>query len=337
MEGQAAASTGGFLRWRNWANGPYGPFLPCKLLIQMASNRSRALIWAFEHLSRGVYIAQIVAARSPTRLWAQQAESLSRMAPRATEAAGDPCRDRPWRQKPRWGRSFVCDRLRRGFWKGDENPRNGRLNPGCIQQVSAGVSTVRHVFDLGGKHSCLPRRDSSRRSACEKPLLGHRAAARDHSRQRRVPRQAESRRHICRLVKCKALPAQFLSLVILLPHLALGQSAPTATQWAFETAEVHRSAPATRERGGFLPEGFECRGVTMLKLIATAYSVNTDLVLGGPDWLGSDRFDIAAKAPRGLASPAALLGMLQALLADRFGLAVHDERRDMPVYLLAVG
>jgi uncharacterized protein (TIGR03435 family) len=131
-----------------------------------------------------------------------------------------------------------------------------------------------------------------------------------------------------------------LSLVILLPHVALEQSSTTqpSTQPAFEMADVHTSAPGAREGCVFLPGGrFECHGATTLTLIATAYSVNTDLVLGGPDWLSADRIDITAKAPPGQASKEAILGMLQTLLADRFGLAVHDERKDMPVYLLAVG
>jgi uncharacterized protein (TIGR03435 family) len=127
-----------------------------------------------------------------------------------------------------------------------------------------------------------------------------------------------------------------LSLVMLLPHVALAQS--TTTQPAFEMADVHPSTPGAKEGCVFPPGGrFECQGATMLKLIATAYSVSADLVLEGPDWLGADRFDITAKAPPGPASPEALLRMLQTLLADRFGLAVHDEREDVPVYLLTVG
>ncbi len=120
-----------------------------------------------------------------------------------------------------------------------------------------------------------------------------------------------------------------LSLGIFLTHAALGQS--------FLAADVRISAPGAREVGGFMPDGrLECRGKTMLKLIAMAYSVNTDWVLGGPDWLAADRFDVTAKAPSSQASPAALREMLQALLAERFQLAVHAERKDMPVYLLAV-
>jgi len=127
-----------------------------------------------------------------------------------------------------------------------------------------------------------------------------------------------------------------LILSILLPCALLAQTTPPRAE--FETADIHASAPGTREGGGFLPEGrFECRGTTVLRLIATAYNVNTDRVVGGPDWLGSDRFDITAKAPPRRTAPAALQGMLQSLLADRFGLDVHKDQKDLPVYLLTVG
>jgi uncharacterized protein (TIGR03435 family) len=123
---------------------------------------------------------------------------------------------------------------------------------------------------------------------------------------------------------------------ILLAHLAFAQA--SATRQAFEAADVRVSAPGTRDEGGFLPEGrSERRGATMLDLIGTAYNMNTDLILGGPDWVASDRFDIVAKAPSRQAAPGALREMLQLLLADRFGLAVHNEQRNMPVYLLTVG
>jgi uncharacterized protein (TIGR03435 family) len=55
----------------------------------------------------------------------------------------------------------------------------------------------------------------------------------------------------------------------------------------------------------------------------------------GPDWLGSDKFDIVAKFPQhsgdSQAGP-----RLQKLLADRFKLAFHRESKEMPVYALVV-
>jgi len=120
-----------------------------------------------------------------------------------------------------------------------------------------------------------------------------------------------------------------LTLIILLSHLALGQS--------FATVDVHPSAPGTAERGGFFPGGrFDLRGATMLTLIAMAYGVDTGRILGGPAWLNTSRFDVIAQAPSATPSAEALQAMLQALLADRFQLAAHHDQKDMPVYLLTV-
>jgi bla regulator protein blaR1 len=87
------------------------------------------------------------------------------------------------------------------------------------------------------------------------------------------------------------------------------------------------------------------RGFTAAGLIRSAYQVQEFQIVGGPEWIDRDRFDIvavseadAARAtapqPPGQSSRAQL--MLRALLADRFGLAVRKERREMPVYALVL-
>jgi uncharacterized protein (TIGR03435 family) len=75
---------------------------------------------------------------------------------------------------------------------------------------------------------------------------------------------------------------------------------------------------------------------TMVDLIRAAYGVDPDKVLGGPSWLESDRFNVIAKtAP---ATPyASAMSMLQALLADRFQLAIHKDTRPMAAYALTLG
>ncbi|HLK68173.1 MAG TPA: TIGR03435 family protein [Bryobacteraceae bacterium] len=120
-------------------------------------------------------------------------------------------------------------------------------------------------------------------------------------------------------------------LLVLLPLVGMAQP-------AFQTAEIHGSTAGAIESSGFLPDGrFECRGTSLLKLIAIAYNVNTDAVVGGPDWLGSEQFDVAAKAAVRQSSTAALQVMLQTLLAQRFGLVIHRDRKELSVYLLEVG
>jgi uncharacterized protein (TIGR03435 family) len=85
-----------------------------------------------------------------------------------------------------------------------------------------------------------------------------------------------------------------------------------------------------------LPGGrFTARNIALRFLIRTAYRLQDDQIVGGPDWLTSDRFDIEAKAGDG-ASPTELLPMMQALLADRFKLAAHHDTKDLPIYALVL-
>jgi uncharacterized protein (TIGR03435 family) len=128
-----------------------------------------------------------------------------------------------------------------------------------------------------------------------------------------------------------------ISLTIFVSSAALGQ--PAATTPAFEMADVHVTPPGGPSRdAGFIPGGrFEVRGATMLELISTAYGVDDDdRILGGPAWLDTDKFDIIAKAPAGTPQTA-LQPMLQALLADRFKLAIHNDTKPLPIYALIVG
>jgi uncharacterized protein (TIGR03435 family) len=89
------------------------------------------------------------------------------------------------------------------------------------------------------------------------------------------------------------------------------------------------------------------RNVALKDLIAAAYGMADipplvpDRILGGPDWIGSERYNIDAKAstefhfaPGG--PPKDMLLMLRSLLDDRFKLVAHRETRDMPIFELVV-
>jgi uncharacterized protein (TIGR03435 family) len=78
----------------------------------------------------------------------------------------------------------------------------------------------------------------------------------------------------------------------------------------------------------------DIRYMSLSRLILTAYRLKP-YQLSGPDWMWSQRFDIMAKLPEG-ASKAQVPEMLQALLAERFKLAIHRERKEQPVYALVV-
>lgn len=73
----------------------------------------------------------------------------------------------------------------------------------------------------------------------------------------------------------------------------------------------------------------------MIDLIRIAWGIDADKVVGGPNWLEFDRFDVAAKAPPST-PPATVNLMLQALLADRFRLALHKDTRPFPVFALTI-
>jgi uncharacterized protein (TIGR03435 family) len=77
---------------------------------------------------------------------------------------------------------------------------------------------------------------------------------------------------------------------------------------------------------------------SLRKITLWAYGIPDDreYALIGPDWLATERFDIQATFPADT-PPEQVRLMTQALLAERFKLALHRESRQMPIYVLVVG
>ncbi len=71
-------------------------------------------------------------------------------------------------------------------------------------------------------------------------------------------------------------------------------------------------------------------------LILMAYQVPRQQVVGGPTWMKTDEYDVDAVASEDIKSEEQFRAMLQKLLADRFQLVVHREKREMSVYNLEV-
>ncbi len=114
-----------------------------------------------------------------------------------------------------------------------------------------------------------------------------------------------------------------------------GQPAP-----AFEVASV-KVSPAREGTAGFTamdsdPAMVRYSNITLHLLIAIAYKFDSRLITGGPPWLDSDKYDVSAKMPPGTPKDQ-VPAMLQALLADRFKLALHRETKDQRAYFLVVG
>jgi uncharacterized protein (TIGR03435 family) len=107
---------------------------------------------------------------------------------------------------------------------------------------------------------------------------------------------------------------------------------------AFEVASVklNKSGDSRVIGGRTQPGGrFTMANVQLREIIRLAYRLQSFQVLGGPNWINSDRFDIVAKA-ESRAAPEQLWLMLRTLLAERFKLAVHNDTRELPVFALVV-
>jgi uncharacterized protein (TIGR03435 family) len=80
---------------------------------------------------------------------------------------------------------------------------------------------------------------------------------------------------------------------------------------------------------------FTVSNITVKRLIQDAYRIKDFQISGGPGWIRSELFDIAAK-PDGPVRYEQFPQMLQFLLAERFQLAIKTDTREMPVYALVV-
>ncbi len=131
----------------------------------------------------------------------------------------------------------------------------------------------------------------------------------------------------------------FFGLAALFSGAAFGQQAAQG-KTEFDVASVKPAAPPTgnvvmRRMTNPDPGMVKYTNVTLKMLIAAAYEVK-EFQISGPDWLNGDGFDVQAKIPAG-ASKEQIPLMLQALLADRFKLAIHREQRSLNVYALVIG
>ena len=101
----------------------------------------------------------------------------------------------------------------------------------------------------------------------------------------------------------------------------------------FEVATIKPSDPSVRAAIQTQGDRVEFRGVAIRVPLGQAFHVRPIYVFG-EDWLDT-KFDIAAKLPAG-ATAQQIPEMLRALLTERFGIRMHTETRQMPVYALTI-
>lgn len=107
---------------------------------------------------------------------------------------------------------------------------------------------------------------------------------------------------------------------------------------SFEVATIKPTQPGEQRRM-FTVQGRSLKTVnsTVLGLISLSYGVQQKQIVNAPDWMSAEHFDIDAEpdAP-GQPNKQQLMTMVQKLLADRFQLKFHKEKRDMSAYVLTV-
>jgi hypothetical protein len=105
--------------------------------------------------------------------------------------------------------------------------------------------------------------------------------------------------------------------------------------------EVVTIKPSRREG---LDKGFGMRGrhftvnnEGFIELVTLAYRLHLRQIVGAPSWAESDKYDTEGEADgEGVPSLDQYRIMLRKMLADRFHLAFHMEKRELPVYVLTV-
>jgi uncharacterized protein (TIGR03435 family) len=90
------------------------------------------------------------------------------------------------------------------------------------------------------------------------------------------------------------------------------------------------------------PDGLNITNAPLKVLIQQAYGVEENQVIGLPNGLSSERYDVEAKVDSSDVpklhdlDPHQRMRMLQPVLAERFQLKVHQETRELPVYELVL-
>ncbi len=126
---------------------------------------------------------------------------------------------------------------------------------------------------------------------------------------------------------------------LILGAVAIAQTDPPATDLSprFEVASIKPAAPEERRMliGRGPGGGISITNMTLKQMIQNAWHILPFQISGGPAWVDSARYNIVAKPENKPASGEISL-MLQALLEDRFQLAIHSETKELPVYALVL-
>ncbi len=107
---------------------------------------------------------------------------------------------------------------------------------------------------------------------------------------------------------------------------------------SFDVATIKPSKPEQQGKG-FRVQGrrFTTINTSLTDLITFAYGLHPKQVVGGPEWMGTEKFDLEGQPDLpGSPNDAQWKGMIKKLLTERFGLAFHHDKKELSVYALTV-
>jgi len=117
----------------------------------------------------------------------------------------------------------------------------------------------------------------------------------------------------------------------------VGLQAQVQRSLAFGVASVKPNHSEQRESFSRTPTGITYLNVTLQLLLLSAFGLRDFQIVGGPNWLTTDRFDVIAKAPEGTIPHGDDISlMLQSLLIDRFNLVARLETKPSRIYALTM-
>ena len=136
--------------------------------------------------------------------------------------------------------------------------------------------------------------------------------------------------------------AASIGTLVTLPGIAVfSQTPPT-----FDVVSIRQTVPVPPVPGGLpfgsgveeRPDGgISLTNIQITTLLARAYpALGPRETINLPDWARSERYDVRATASLTAATPNDRSAMMRAMLADRFKLAVHFEKRERDGYALVL-
>jgi uncharacterized protein (TIGR03435 family) len=123
--------------------------------------------------------------------------------------------------------------------------------------------------------------------------------------------------------------------ILVAPQPPQAASLVTAT---FQFAAIKPSDPhAQGHRFRVTGHRLETTNTSLLDLISFAYGRHPTQIIGAPDWVQSDRFDLTLQADaEGPMDEVLWTSVLQSYLTESFKLSSHRDARDLPLYVLAI-